>query len=395
MILINITLYLYHWVVFKLKKLNTTTKKVTKKAISKKKIKYDSYDSNEERRERRNKPLTIFSIFALGVLLLVSTYAWFSTSLNVQVRTFNMVVTRNSGLTISLDAINYDSYVDISKVILIDDLKNLYPNNLSQWANNGMIPVSSPGITDPNSYFFDLYGSGGVRYKNSRRQEDGFVSTVKMREDARREYNSYIAFDLFLRNDTGSPISDNLYLDAGTGITMTDEESTSEEMTGLVNSARIGFVKVASVPLNTDPSIVQNLQCNNDCKSAIYEPNDRLHTVLSIERALKYGLHLEDGVSFPTYAYKRAGGPFYVKDTISGAANLNMDYFQLQETITDDTYENTPLFELPNGVTKVRVYVWLEGQDIDSLETDSEGTDITITINFIKDTRGYDSFNYQ
>ena len=64
MILINITLYLYHWVVFKLKKLNTTTKKVTKKAISKKKIKYDSYDSNEERRERRNKPLTIFFIFA-------------------------------------------------------------------------------------------------------------------------------------------------------------------------------------------------------------------------------------------------------------------------------------------------------------------------------------------
>ena len=77
-----------------MKKLNTTTKKVTKKTISKKKIKYDSFDSNEERRERRNKPLTIFSIFALGVLLLVSTYAWFSTSLNVQVRTFNMVVTR-------------------------------------------------------------------------------------------------------------------------------------------------------------------------------------------------------------------------------------------------------------------------------------------------------------
>ena len=121
-----------------------------------------------------------------------------------------------------------------------------------------MIPVSSPGITNPNSYFFDVFGSGGVRYKNSRRQEDGFVSTVKMREDAIREYNSYIAFDLFLRNDTGSPISDNLYLDAGTGITMVDEEATSEEMTGLVNSARIGFVKVASVPLNTDPTTVQN-----------------------------------------------------------------------------------------------------------------------------------------
>ena len=367
---------------------NTTIKKKNTK------VKKDNTSVKEVKRERRNKPLTIFSIFALGLLLIMSTYAWFSTSLNVQIRTFNMVVTRNSGLTISLDAINYDSYVDISKIILIDDLKNLYPNNLSQWANNGMIPVSSPGVTNPNSYFFDVFGSGGVRYKNSRRMEDGFVSTVKMQEDSRREYNSCIAFDLFLRNDTGSPISDNLYLDEGTGIVMVDEEATSEEMTGLVNSARIGFVKVASVPLNTDSTTVQNLQCNNDCQSVIYEPNDKLHTDMSIERATKYGLHLEDGVSFPTYAYKRAGGPFYLKDTISGAANLNMDYFQLQETITDDTYENTPLFEIPNGITKVRVYVWLEGQDIDSLETDSEGTDITITINFIKDTRGYDSFNY-
>lgn len=368
---------------------NTTIKK---KTSTKKNVVDESV--REERRERRNKPLTIFSIFALGLLLMVSTYAWFSTSLNVQVRTFNMVVTRNSGLTISLDAINYDSYVDISKVILIDDLKNLYPNNLSQWANNGLVPVSSPGITNPNSYFFDLYGSSGVRYKNSRHQEDGFVTTVKMREDAIREYNSYIAFDLFLRNDTGSPISDNLYLDSGSGIMMADAEATSEEMTGLVNSARIGFVKVASVPLNTDPITVQNLQCNNDCKSVIYEPNDKLHTDMSIERALKYGLHLEDGVSFPTYAYKQAGGPFYLKNTVSGASNLDLNYFQLQETINDDTYSNEPLFEIPNGITKVRVYVWLEGQDIDSLETNSEGTDITITINFIKDTRGYDSFNY-
>lgn len=369
---------------------NTTTKEKKNTKVNNKII---DESIKDEKRERRNKPLTIFSIFALGLLLIMSTYAWFSTSLNVQVKTFNMVVTRNSGLTISLDAINYDSYVDISKVILIDDLKNLYPTNLSQWANNGLTPVSSPGIINPNSYFFDIYASSGVRYKNSKRQEDGFVTTIKVKEDVIREYNSYIAFDLFLRNDTGSPISDNLYLDLGTGIEIGNDDATSEEISGLINSSRIGFVKVASVPLNTDSTTVQNLQCNNDCKSVIYEPNNKLHTDLSIERALKYGLHLEDGVSFPTYAYKKAGGPFYLKDTISGAANLDYEYFQEQETINDDNISDTPLFEIPNGITKVRVYVWLEGQDIDSLETNSEGSDINITINFIKDTRGYDSFN--
>lgn len=350
-------------------------------------------DSKEMRRERRNKPLTIFSIFALGLLLLMSTYAWFSTSLNVQVRTFNMLVTRNSGLTISLDAINYGPYVDVSKVILIDELQELYPNNLSQWASNGLTPVSSPGITNPNSYFFDIFASSGIRYKDNRQENDGYLRTYKVNDLARREFNSYIAFDIFLRNETGSPVSDNLFIDAGSGLFFDDEETTSEEMAGLLNSSRIGLVKVGSVPLDTDPNIVQNLTCNNDCQSVIYEPTSTSHSELSIERAQKYGLHLEDGVSFPTYAYIKAGGPFFVKDTISGAANLSTEYFREQVTITEEDYADTPLFEIPDGITKVRVYVWLEGQDIDSLETNSSGADVDISINFIKDTTGYDTFN--
>ena len=137
----------------------------------------------------------------MGVLLIFSAYAWFSTALNVQVRTFNMVVTRNSGLTISLDGINYDSFVEISKTILIDELKNTYPNNLSQWAANGMIPVSTNGIPNSDTYFFDIYSSSGVRYKNKAR-EVGFLSTIREREEYRRSFNNWIAFDLFLKNDT-------------------------------------------------------------------------------------------------------------------------------------------------------------------------------------------------
>ena len=51
-----------------------------------------------------------------------------------------------------------------------------------------------------------------------------------------------------------------------------------------------------------------------------------------------------------------------------------------------------PLFTIPDGITKMRVYVWIEGQDIDSLETDSEGAEVSISINFIKDTYGYTEY---
>jgi hypothetical protein len=52
-----------------------------------------------------------------------------------------------------------------------------------------------------------------------------------------------------------------------------------------------------------------------------------------------------------------------------------------------------PLFTIQDGITKARVYLWIEGQDIDSLETDSSGAEIYVDINFIKDTSGYQEFN--
>ena len=332
--------------------------------------------------------ISIVVIFFLGILLIFSTYAWFSTSLNVKVKTFNMIVTRNSGLSISFDAINYDRVIEISEDVLINKLVETYPNNLSQWAANGLVPVSSPGIINSNRYFFDIYYSSGVKYR-TKDFSDGFVTTNLTRENNRRAFSNFIAFDLFIKNETGSPIADNLYLERDTEFTMVSE--SDDEMVGLVNSARIGFVKVGSVPADTPAEIIQNLQCNNNCSSVIFEPNSTNHSDLSIERAKKFGINLRDGREFPTYAYIKAGGPFDIADTISGSSALDYNYFRLQETRTDDAFDR-PLFTVPDGVTKLRVYVWLEGQDIDSLETDSQGAEVSISISFVKDTMGYTEY---
>ena len=356
-------------------------KKVKKKQNKTKLIKYIEND-------KHRFFMSILVIFFLGILLIFSAYAWFSTSLNVKIKTFNMIVSRNSGLSLSFDAINFDKSIEISEDMLINKLAETYPNNLSQWSANGLIPVSSPGITNNNSYFFEIYQSSGVKYKN-RDLQKGYITTSLSKETSRRSVNYYIAFDLFLKNETGSPISDNLYLEQGTEFTMTSE--SDEEMTGLVNSARIGFVKVGSVPHDTPAQTIQNLQCNNNCESIIYEPHSKSHSEMSIERAKKFGINLRDGTEFPTYAYKKAGGPFELIDTISGSVGLDYNYFKLQETISTDAFTR-PLFTIPDGITKMRVYVWIEGQDIDSLETDSNGAEVSISINLIKDTYGYTEY---
>ena len=57
-----------------------------------------------------------------------------------------------------------------------------------------------------------------------------------------------------------------------------------------------------------------------------------------------------------------------------------------------DTNKNTPdddrpeIFYLtPNSVTKVRVYIYIEGQDVDNYDIDAEGKKIKVTFGFTKD----------
>lgn len=379
-----------------LNKTNSLRKKSTPKNNSKlKQIKLLS--------SKKRNFISLIVIFLLGTLLLVSTYAWLSTNLNVKVKNFNMIVSQNSGLSISLDGINFSTYVEISEEILIDKLKNTYPNNTSQWSSNGLVPISTYGTSGPNDQTFNFFSSVGVKYKD-KEKKIGYLTTALMEDDtSRKSFNRYIAFDLFLKNATGSPTSDNLYLDPSSYLILErdedEEEPTTEEaiedleeIKGLVNSARFGIVKIGSVGLDASANEIQNMRCNNNCSFIIFEPNSTNHTKLSIERAMKYGLNLTDGEYFPTYAYTKALKGVKVEDTISGSANLDLNSFKLQETLVEEDLEN-PIFDIPSGITKVRIYVWLEGQDIDSLETDSEGAKISISLDFSKDTYGYNSYD--
>ena len=339
---------------------------------------------------KRNIFITIFLIFVFAVLLIVSSYAWFSTTLNVKIKTFNMVVTRNDGLSISHDAVTYGNYIEISRDLLYDNLAKTYPGHRTIWNQNGLIPVSTNGNSSRNSYFFDVYTTTGIFYKDFAKRTDGHVTTKLYNQSSPKKYSYFLSFDIFFFNDTGSPVADNLYFDSGTGFVINEE--LDEQMQGLVNSLRIGIIKVGSLPATATPSEVQNIQCNNDCEAIIFEPFRTQHENMAIENAARYGIRVVDGEDFPTYANVNAVVKKPIKDTISGSDNLDTENFKLQQTITEDDFAE-PLFTVPDGYTKARIYVWIEGQDIDSLETMSSGTNVDLSVNFVKDTLGYDSFN--
>ena len=60
--------------------------------------------------------------------------------------------------------------------------------------------------------------------------------------------------------------------------------------------------------------------------------------------------------------------------------------------MTDDDFDK-PLFQIPNGITKARVYLWIEGQDVDAIEVHSEGAPVYLNLDLEKDLAGYEGLN--
>lgn len=365
-------------------------KTIKKKASNKKNTKQNrEWFGLFEKNKKINAKVFMIVALLMGVTLIISTYAWFSASLDVQIEFFDLAVATDNGLFISLDGVTYSTEIEVSLESTITDLFQTYPNHTNQWATGGMWPVSTNGISSINNNKFDVFIGGFSRDRKDKTKR--LLYTQQANESSANSNNIYVAFDIFLKNISGSPFEDNLYFDDTTTIDFEEGTpiETIESMTNIMNSMRIGVVKMASVPADTDVKTVQNLKCGNSgCQDVIYELNPTLHSDASIEAATKYGISLTDGQEYPSYGVIAEGIKLQqASGHVGTGIPLDTDHFALQEAIT--TFDN-PIFKIPNGVTKFRVYVWIEGQDIDSLETNSDGAPLYIGINFLKDTAAYE-----
>jgi hypothetical protein len=361
---------------------------------SKKKLKYNKSTSHKKNRKviivtRANSRLLVIVAFFTGILLIVASYAWLSASLNVKVKFLNLSVSSDHGLFISLDGIDFSDSVEISLDTVIQDLKATYPNHTNQWTG-GLWPVSSNGIKNVARDKFDIYVGEISRYRDRNKKK--YLTTTLVEENRSNASNTYIAFDLFLKNVSGSPKNDNLFLeDASVGFEEGIIEDDKKAMAGIMNSMRFGFVKIGSVSSKSSINIIQNINCNNNCQMIIFEPSSTVHSLISIESMFeRYGMIIVDGEYSPSYGIIAEGTRLEHMNGQEGTGiPLDTAHFALQNTIKEEDLEN-PIFQIPNGITKVRTYIWIEGQDVDSLETNSRGAAIYITIDLIKDLAGYE-----
>lgn len=347
-------------------------------------------------RKRNRKLMWLITLF-FGALFLTSTYAWFSTSLNVKIKFINMKVNTDSGLFISLDGVNFSDEIEVNSNSILYEIKDLYPNHINRWALNGLWTVSSNGLSSSLNDKMDFYFGAIGKYKSGPQKGEYYLRTIREKEEYPVVTSSFIAFDIFLKNASGSPRPDNLFLTENTFFEFDEkvDQETRDAMSGIMNSVRLGIVRIGSVPIGSSVSAIQNVGCDSTgCKDLIFEPFSRLHSEKSINDASERDITLVNGEYYPTYGIISEGDFLdHKQGYYNQNSSIDRNYFDLQETWFEEDLLETPIFQIPNGILKLRVYVWVEGQDVDSIETRSKGAPINLNIEILKDLAGYTYYN--
>ena len=386
-----------------------------------------------KKHEKRMKKL-IVGCGLCAVVLTVSTYAWFIGMKTVNVTSFDVSIAAIDGLSLSLDGETWSDTVTINK----DNHREVGADNTTNsWGGTGLIPVSTVGKIDTKASRLIMYekGSftttpGGYRIMASRvpngTLEDGSV--------AAEEYKGYVAFDLFVKNLSGNEYyttnnelnEEAIYLasDSVVGV-----GNGGVKKTGIENSVRVAFAQIGRVKATTtDVATITGITCEGGgavtgiCRDAqIWEPNDTKHVTNAINWyetscAKRTGEDLTDedsygefgscadivnGYGYDTYAISGVidysdkvdvyDGADYNGYTASVATQADdgklMAFPYFTDTMKNKLGTDRPTFITlaPNSITKVRVYVYIEGQDVDNYDFASLGRTISVAFGFTKE----------
>ncbi len=380
-----------------------------------------------KKHEKRVRKLIVGTTLC-ALILSVSTYAWFIGMKTVNVSSFDISIATTDSLMLSLNGTDWDDEITINEENYNTDS---YVGNTNSWGGEGLVPISTVGAMDPNTSKLIMFekGSltataGGYRLMSSR-----------VNNTAGTETDGYVAFDLFIKNLSGEEYYTNYDPLNEEAIYLTPESTVKasanggEQNTGIENSVRVAFAQVGRVIATTDTAnTITGINCAGgagvtkicDQRDAqIWEPNDTKHVENAInwynescekrtgadvfDEASYNGAcgTVEDGTAYSTYVVSGVIDETDTVDVYDGEDyNGYTDSISLEaedgklvdlDTFTDTEKNlqgvNRPTFMTlaPNSITKVRVYVYIEGQDVDNYDFASLGKKISVSFGFTKE----------
>lgn len=278
----------------------------------------------------------IVAVLCSLIALTSVSYAWFTMGNEASVDQIDVNVTAADGLQISADAADWKS------VLPVASLEALESNQFLD-ENEEIFPVSSAGNVV----------AGKLQLFKGEYAQDKLTATVATEDNTDP---NFVAFNLYVKLDSAQDFK----LSSSSSVTKAGTNNTH-------TAVRVAFVKIGTAETK-DAVDALAASLGNDAapaKALIWEPNAKA-TAAGSGRDAKV-------------AYKG------VNSVIS--ENNAIDPTQENNALSDvDTFElgneaYTLYEDLGAGITKIRIYIWLEGQDVDCIN-DISGDGFAVNLQF-------------
>ncbi len=401
------------------------------KAKSVQKSQMDAYIKEK----RRNIRGMIAKGFIVGVLCIMSTYAWFTTQKDITIYNLRGTVEVVESMEISLDAKSWHHKINLAEVIegstvlqeAVKSRDNAYGGNKVTAPNiepTELLPVSTVGGIGKS--YMPLYKGEATSRANSTRLRS-IGECVEINADNTGKDNGYFAFDIYIKNTSRDDEPDVLQLNLNSAVQVLTEpvekniiengvtgvrEYIGQAFSGVQNSVRVALALYEdnAPSIATQKEVLDATKVSNIEKIAIWEPNAPHHVQYVVDNNNKLtgskAVTFEDGDAITTYALTSTA---LTQQTINNV--FNTDDSALGEQVTlqtemtsqtegDEDYrilstDGKPYnlkdtdgddFTIPtNTISRLRVYVWLEGQDVDCINLASLGGGIEVDLGLTKD----------
>ena len=329
--------------------------------------------SNKGKNKKKlNLRSSLLVLLLIAILLIASTYAWFTANTVVTISTLNVHVEAKGGLQISADGINW-------KTVLSND--DIAPDKLTTYAANVnqipeiLEPVSTTGnVTDGKmDMFYGVVTAATVADDTAGIKLGDFTLTTSQQEDKKGTDGKYIVFDAFLKVDKDQTLSLTKNSDV-------KANTAKSEDRGLKNAARVAFVPSTSVAADGDATtVIQSLVPNGT--ACIWEPNDDVHTAAAVSAASSIYNQPTTTTGAKPLSYHGVKAAITKPVPLNSTAEASFAEVKPSIQTKEKNDAINKVFDLKKGITKVRIYMWVEGQDVDC-ENNASGSDITYDVQF-------------
>ena len=284
------------------------------------------------------KKRTFISAIAMlivsAIVLTSSTFAWFSMAKRVEVETMELNITSPDGVQLSGNANAFTTMLTLA------DLKG---ETTARWAAYEGNENNFPELLVPSSSNMYVARSLPTFYSGSI-DDAGYINATQVANDTT---SGYVAFDIFVKVGQDQRVYWN--------------ETTVEcaDNPDVVSAMRVALVNCGTVAAKAEaPALLGVKPANaNQNRVVMYEPNSTNHTDAS---------GYADGATVPDLYLTSA----FSKRTPTGNGKNIMQESQYAGTAlgtraTDANKATNAYFDAVTGINRVRVYLWMEGNDVD------------------------------